>query len=109
MSQRFVSVILIFALSAMALGESLHALPIFDHHAKSKCESPDSHFDTNHFQSQSDCDICNALIPFQGLSVSFGNSVRMLSEIRAESLEKLIFSTSDVSLSESRGPPISVS
>ncbi len=109
MPRRFLSMILIFALSAMALGESLHAVPIFDHHAESKCELPDSHFDTIQFQSQSDCDICNALIPLQGLPISVGNSVRMLSEIRAEYLEKLIFSTSDVSLSDSRGPPILVS
>lgn len=109
MPRRFLSMILIFALLAMALGESLHALPIFDHHSESKCELVDSHFDTLHFQSHSDCNICNALIPLQGLPASVGNPVPMLSEIRAESLEKLIYSTSDVSVSDSRGPPISAS
>jgi hypothetical protein len=109
MPKRFVSVILIFALSALALGESLHALPFFDHHSEAKCESSDSHFDSTRFQSDSDCGVCNALMQFQVLPVHGEIFVRILSETQAEPLKNSILYTSDVIVSDSRGPPPEVS
>ena len=109
MPKRFISVTLIFALSALALGESLHALPLFDHHSEEICESVDSHFDSTRFESHSDCGLCNALIQFQGLPVQGEILVRILSETQAVSLEHSILFTSDVIVSDSRGPPLFVS
>jgi hypothetical protein len=109
MPKRFVCVTLIFTLTALALGESLHALPLFDHHSEAKCESSGSHFDSTRFQSNSDCGVCNALMQFQGLPVNGEILVRILSETQAEPLEHLILYTSDVIVSESRGPPPEVS
>jgi len=59
--------LLIYSLMVMTMGESLHALPWFDHHTESACQADFLHIDSTPSDDLSDCSICsqaNQLNPF---------------------------------------------
>lgn len=109
MPKRFVSFILIFFVSASALGESLHALPVFDHHATDVCESASTHFDAIDLSSESKCVLCEALIEFQGLPVFEDPPIEVLSAERSVLRTQCIITAIDVVIADYRGPPASQS
>jgi len=109
MPKRFVSFILIFFVSASALGESLHALPVFDHHATDVCESASTHFDAIDLSSESKCVLCEVLIEFQGLPVLEDPPIEVLSAERSALRSPSLVSTTDVVIADYRGPPASQS
>ncbi len=106
MPKRFVSFILIFVVSASALGESLHALPVFDHHAAEVCESASTHFDAVDLSSDSKCVLCEALIEFQGLTDFEEPPFEVLAAERAVLRDQIYRSGTDVFVADNRGPPV---
>ncbi len=61
----------------LTMGESLHALPWFDHHAESACQADFLHFDATPSDDLSGCSLCNQANQLKPFVLQ---SVRIVSE-----------------------------
>ncbi len=106
MPNRAVSTLLVFLTLLTSMGESLHGLPIFDHHGREQCQSDGLHFDNTLESSDVECPICEILTQFQAMYDSQSSLVCYESGEYFKSLLIINFDASDCFRSRSRAPPM---
>lgn len=107
MRQCILKSLLIFSLMLSGMGESLHALSLFDHHPQDTCGVFSEHFDSPDQSVDDDCVLCHLSTASRLLEAghSFEVDETLINHLKHEIIQVASFSACGLWLT--RAPPVS--